>query len=689
VKKNYAWVVILFFGTLYGWMYSDKTVVLDLTITGAILFLTHFIFKIWVASEVCSRLIEDKRSGALELLLSSPLSVREIAHGQHLALRRIFGGPIVVLVLSELVVMNLTLRLNRATVTETLVFFFAAISSLLLDLWALKWAGLWSSLFGKSMERVLMSVMVRILGLPWIVFIVSSLVMNGIAAAFGAKIPDWWMVASWAAVGIIVSGVIGFSSRIKFLTYFRQAASHVFNPGTRSETGVGTILRNYLFRTRSAALARLVPSFVWKHPIPSLSVLVLMILMIIVTGREYLWKRELEQRLVQIRAKGEPASLQDIGKYLPAVPPEQNAYLILKNAGAVNMVNMPHKDLQKLWAGDLRVPTGELSSSIHLLIKNNQKVLGAIQSLTNYPNSSRVVESSENRQDYSIYALPELMKAELADALGLLDDEEQLTGAEQERVVADLFSTLALARTFRQFRETDGQWVCSVTINVFRDGCQAALARMNFDEKALKEFQRQLKALDNEDYFAETIAIHRAKIIEFEKAYSGNKAANMEMAVLNFVSWVSGNQSKRFSIYLDQLTELLENSKRDFSSVVNGQSGNLLLNQAGYIGVAGRSGANIISSIIQNEATLRTQVEILRCAIASELYRVKKGERPHQLQQLVPGYLQTVPVDIFASGQPLTYEVVSDDEFKIYSVGQPGLAGTGFLKFQLGDKQTN
>src|SRR5205085_12159068 len=50
----------------------------------------------WIASETGRHLAEDRQTGALELLLSTPLSVRQILAGQWQALLRQFLGPMVV-----------------------------------------------------------------------------------------------------------------------------------------------------------------------------------------------------------------------------------------------------------------------------------------------------------------------------------------------------------------------------------------------------------------------------------------------------------------------------------------------------------------------------------------------------------------------------------------------------------------
>ena len=55
-----------------------------------------FVLKMLVAIQVCRFFAEGRRSGALEVLLATPLRNREILRGQTLALKSIFLGPLIV-----------------------------------------------------------------------------------------------------------------------------------------------------------------------------------------------------------------------------------------------------------------------------------------------------------------------------------------------------------------------------------------------------------------------------------------------------------------------------------------------------------------------------------------------------------------------------------------------------------------
>jgi ABC-type transport system involved in multi-copper enzyme maturation permease subunit len=64
--------------------------------------LLTFLLYLWAASQACRFHVEAQRSGLLELLLVSPLSATQVVRGQWLAVRRMFGLPILLLLLVHL-----------------------------------------------------------------------------------------------------------------------------------------------------------------------------------------------------------------------------------------------------------------------------------------------------------------------------------------------------------------------------------------------------------------------------------------------------------------------------------------------------------------------------------------------------------------------------------------------------------
>ncbi|MEO5804037.1 MAG: ABC transporter permease subunit, partial [Verrucomicrobiota bacterium] len=103
-KLNHAWGFVIAIIMIWFLGFSGAgNIMLDYDLLFPTLLFIHAFLKIWVTSEACTRLVEDRRSGALELLLSTPLDVKEIIRGQHLALRRQFAAPFLLLIVLEAV----------------------------------------------------------------------------------------------------------------------------------------------------------------------------------------------------------------------------------------------------------------------------------------------------------------------------------------------------------------------------------------------------------------------------------------------------------------------------------------------------------------------------------------------------------------------------------------------------------
>src|ERR1035437_5368995 len=150
---------------LVGWIASGKFW-LDASVAVLTAVLLNSTLKIWLAIEAGQQLAEDQRTGAFELLLSTPLTVPEILRGQLLALRRQFLLPLLVVLGCELL---LTLSVHRRSPDwQTLVIWLAGMFMLVADLVALSWVAMWRALVARSHNLATISTLVRLLVLPWL-----------------------------------------------------------------------------------------------------------------------------------------------------------------------------------------------------------------------------------------------------------------------------------------------------------------------------------------------------------------------------------------------------------------------------------------------------------------------------------------------------------------------------------------
>src|SRR5207245_5984561 len=184
----------------------------------------------WVAAGTGRPLAEGAKRGALELLLSTPLNVREILRGQRLALQRQFLGPLLAVLLIEAVMMIATAR-ETATEDERcylLKTWSAGMVMLIADLIALYWVGMWQAIISKNPNRAASATVARVLVLPWIVFALVSLVLSLTTFRTGHEPGENFLLGLWFGVGLVADVGFGAWARHKFLSEFRVAASQQY-----------------------------------------------------------------------------------------------------------------------------------------------------------------------------------------------------------------------------------------------------------------------------------------------------------------------------------------------------------------------------------------------------------------------------------------------------------------------------
>lgn len=217
---------------------------------GSLAGLAAFLLYLWAASR-CSRLfIQARQSGLLDLLLSSPLSVREIVHGQWTAWARLYGLPLVILALANLV--GTWMSMNRtwgsmgpqfsvSTSVLMAVSLAAACLSCALtvaNLAALAWFGMYSGLTCKTANGAMLKTFAFVEILPWfIISFLSGISMaafmvplamkaraGGAGIALGTTIPLVMSIVP-SAFGIVKDIFFILWSRQKLLRDFRRLAT--------------------------------------------------------------------------------------------------------------------------------------------------------------------------------------------------------------------------------------------------------------------------------------------------------------------------------------------------------------------------------------------------------------------------------------------------------------------------------
>jgi ABC-type Na+ efflux pump permease subunit len=248
-KTSYVWLYLTAVGGtwLWGWFrYGD--VMFDVKTLAPTVLLFQTFLKLWITTETCNRLAEDRRIGALELLLSTPLTTREILRGHWLALQRQFAAPLIIILACEFVLLRQ--QFSNAVVLSNLAM-------LVVDLVTLGWVGMWLGLTARSLNRALVSTVLLVLVLPWGIYeamIAAGEIWWRLAGIAPLELTTQFKVYLWFTIGLLNNFLGGVRwARRHLLADFREAATQRYQPGKIGSFGRGTPRQNVV--TMRAPLA--------------------------------------------------------------------------------------------------------------------------------------------------------------------------------------------------------------------------------------------------------------------------------------------------------------------------------------------------------------------------------------------------------------------------------------------------
>lgn len=192
----------------------------------AITFALNLIFKYLVAMEASRRLNEDRHSGALELLLVTPLSERQILAGQKRALLQHFRVPLAVLLFAKGALLWVLFGPNPMKlhgIGSYGIMFAGSMLMLLFDFQALGWMGMWQGLRSKSHQRAILATLALIILPLWALLLFIGMV---ILPGKGTDTSDLFLTI-WFIVCGIYDLLAARRAKSNLLNDFRRSAANL------------------------------------------------------------------------------------------------------------------------------------------------------------------------------------------------------------------------------------------------------------------------------------------------------------------------------------------------------------------------------------------------------------------------------------------------------------------------------
>ena len=192
----------------------------------------HTLLKVWLTGESTRRFSEDRHSGAMELLLATPIRVADFVDGQRRALWRQFAGPAGAVLLADLALMGAGGKYITPADDKTAWIFFwmATMTMLVWDLFTLSWVGMWMGVNSRSPGRAANAALARVCVLPWVLFggWMTLLMLSRMGGRSGSDIGPGFVICCWFLIGAVNNILLGLWARNSLLTQFREVATRSF-----------------------------------------------------------------------------------------------------------------------------------------------------------------------------------------------------------------------------------------------------------------------------------------------------------------------------------------------------------------------------------------------------------------------------------------------------------------------------
>ncbi len=240
-KRLLLWTVLSGAGGLFllcGWYFGSTF--WDPGTYLATSLVAHFVLKVWVASEAPRLFAQDRKSGAMELYLSTDLTVPQLLHGQVAGLLRHFGTAMGIVLIVDVVFLLKNDAVGSGDRGLWVLLWTLHMGFLVLDFFALCWVGMWLGMAGRgTREGLAGGVLFRVIVIPWLVTIGGGTFLLMVRQTFEGFLDV--LLLAWAAIGAGFDVAWILRSRRVLTTQFRELATIV--PGTRRSGGWHRFLR--------------------------------------------------------------------------------------------------------------------------------------------------------------------------------------------------------------------------------------------------------------------------------------------------------------------------------------------------------------------------------------------------------------------------------------------------------------
>jgi len=374
-------------------------------------------------------------------------------------------------------------------------------------------------------------------------------------------------------------------------------------------------------------------------------------------------KNEVNQRLEALRAAGYPTSFAELMEYNKLPAGAQNAATLYVDAFAFYVPPVDEANLPVL--GKAQLPDrGDslpepMAGAIADLLAANQQCLVRLREAAG-------MEHCRYDWDYTTGALPEMKSLRQCAQLLQLGAISQADQGDTGAAIAYIKDGLRLSDSLRREPALINYLVRIAGSAVALGGLERALNVAPFTDGQLQDLSGALAEAGGHFDLAEVMVTERCFNIEYTRDPSLVMGSGQGRGV-----WLPGIRGTGLADILDYMGNCVAAARLPLTKrVARFREIEAERDQLSFLHVMVKILAPAMSRVAEQDLRVHAHLDLARTALAIERYRLATGAVPDRLEELVPQYLEQVPIDPF-DGRPIRYRR-TEPGYVLYSIGEDG-----------------
>lgn len=382
-------------------------------------------------------------------------------------------------------------------------------------------------------------------------------------------------------------------------------------------------------------------------------------------------RTKVNRRLDAVRAAGYPATCEELDASYTIPAFAENAadyittalsHLISPSTEDANGVPLFSNAPLPRRRQALDNPTKHVTAS---MLAGNQKTLELLRQGLAIPDCRYPVDFTQGN-DAELIDLAAIRRTTRLLVMGAVLHAEQDDPNTATRM---LLSSYGLARTLVKLPTIISQVVAQADLELTAEGLEQVVNRTTLTDAHLVQIDAALYEGDDPDSMVRALAAERCFGLHMADEPSNYGPGNLSVAVAGILREL-GVVDLSLIRHLDRMAEAIEIAQMEpWKQQKAIETAEARYNTSGISSILDwltPPCARLIGVNVQGMA----RMQVARTAVAVERYRLATAQLPQDTTDLVPGYLETTPIDPF-DGRPLRYKK-RDGGYVVYSIGPDG-----------------